>query len=86
MIKKRKRAEIKIDRPGKEEYFRLKLTCELMELRKKQGITQKELAKKIGTTQSVIARIEAGRQNLTVDYVERIASALKRNVKLKFTK
>lgn len=86
MVKKHKKRAVRVDRPCEEEYFRLKLACELMELRKKEGVTQKELAEKIGTTQSVIARIEAGRQNLTVDYVERIANALKREVAFRFVK
>ena len=38
--------------------------------------SQEDLAEELGTSKSSISRIESGRQNLTVDYVEAIARAL----------
>jgi len=48
----------------------------IRELRKKQGITQKDFAQKTGTSQSVIARIEQGNQNLTISELEKYGLAL----------
>jgi transcriptional regulator with XRE-family HTH domain len=39
-------------------------------------MTQGQLAKAAGTTQSVISRIEAGNQNLTVRTLSKIAAVL----------
>lgn len=49
---------------------------QLISLRLKRGLTQKELADKIGTSQSVIARIENGEQNLSLKTLTKIAYAL----------
>lgn len=48
----------------------------LIEARIKHGITQKELAEKIGTKQSALARFETGSINPTLDFLERLASAM----------
>lgn len=50
------------------------------QLREAAGMTQKELAKKLSTTQSAIARIEAGKQNVSTELVRKISTALKRNI------
>ena len=42
--------------------------------------SQEDLAEELGTSKSSISRIESGRQNLTVDYVEAIARALGQDV------
>ncbi|MEK7576611.1 MAG: helix-turn-helix transcriptional regulator [Patescibacteria group bacterium] len=64
----------------------LEIAYKILQLRKKEGISQSELAKKIGTTQSNVARTEAGEQNLTTETLQRIASALKRDLKVEFVK
>lgn len=70
-----------------EEYGKqIELAYEIMRLRKKSGISQAALAERIGTTQSNIARIEAGKQNLTTDTLQKIAVALKRNLRIEFVK
>jgi len=53
-------------------------------LRKRRGISQAELAKKLKTTQSNIARIESGKQNLTVGKIQEIAGALRCNFEFSF--
>ncbi len=49
-------------------------------LREAAGMTQKELAKKLATTQSAVARIEAGKQNVSTELLRKISTALKRNI------
>lgn len=48
----------------------------IKKLREKRFLTQGELAERLGTAQSAIARIEAGRQNLTAGELLRIGDAL----------
>ena len=69
-----------------EEGRRLEIAYRILQLRKKQKISQKELARKLDTTQSVVARMESGQQNFTVDNLQRIASAFKRDLKVEFVK
>ena len=64
----------------------LEIAYRILELRKKQGISQAKLAEKIGTTQGNVARMEAGRQNFTTDTLQKIASALHRDLKIDFVK
>lgn len=62
----------------------LEIAYMILELRKKENLSQVELAKKIGTTQSNVARMEAGEQNFTIDTLQKISSALKRDLKIEF--
>ena len=64
----------------------LEIAYQILQLRKKKGISQMELAKKIGTRQSNIARMESGQQNFTTDTLQKIASVFKRNLKIEFVK
>lgn len=48
----------------------------IRDARKQRGLTQQELADLLSTSQSAIGRIEAGGQNLTLDMVNKIATAL----------
>jgi UDP-N-acetylglucosamine 1-carboxyvinyltransferase len=56
------------------------LGARIAEVRESSKITQGALAKKIKTTQSAIARIESGKQNISVDMVKKISKALNRNL------
>ena len=64
----------------------LEVAYQILQLRKKRKMSQSELAKKIGTKQSNIARMESGQQNFTTDTLQRIASALNRDLKIDFVK
>jgi len=55
---------------------RLDTAIALMELREKEGLSQRELARKVGKPQSTIARIENGSMNVTFDTLMDIVSAL----------
>ncbi len=68
-----------------DEYGRqLEIAYQILQMRKKAGISQKELAKKIGTTQSNVARIEAGNQNFTTSYLDKIAKVFNRDLRIEF--
>lgn len=62
----------------------LEIAYLIAQKRKQAKISQKELAKKIGTTQSNVARMEAGNQNFSVITLEKIAEALKSELKVSF--
>ncbi len=54
-----------------------KIIMSIVKARKKQSISQKQLAEKLGTTQSVISRIENGTsRHMTLDYLMRVVSVL----------
>ena len=52
------------------------IISDMVRLRNKKKITQKELAKKIGTTQSALSRFEMGDVNPSLDFLKKVASAL----------
>lgn len=53
------------------------LAKEIIALRKKNKLTQKELAEKAGTSQPAIARLESGNyKNLSLSFLRKIANAL----------
>jgi UDP-N-acetylglucosamine 1-carboxyvinyltransferase len=52
----------------------------IADLRETKGLTQADLAKKLKTTQSAIARLEAGKQNVSADMLRRISQALGKNL------
>src|SRR4030042_1966678 len=64
----------------------LEIAYQILQLRKKKKMSQKELAKKIGTKQSNIARMETGQQNFTTETLQRIASAFNCDLKIDFVK
>ncbi len=49
-------------------------------LREKRGLTQGEIAKELDTTQSVIARMEAGEQNLSMQQIEKLSEVFGRKI------
>lgn len=56
----------------------------VIEARMKKGLTQKTLAGKIGTTQSVISRLESGRGNPSVAFLQRLAQAFNTHLEIHF--
>ena len=53
------------------------------DLRKKAGLSQRELAKKVGTTASVICRMERADYESSLPMLRRIAGALNRRLELR---
>lgn len=58
----------------------------LIRARTEQGITQKELAKKCGIKQSNISRLENGKGNPTIKFLQKIADALDSDLFIEFRK
>ena len=54
----------------------LEIAYQILKLRKQKNISQAQLAKKLKTKQSNIARIESGKQNLTLQTLDSIANIL----------
>ena len=53
------------------------LAKEVLDLRKQQNLTQKQLAERMGTSQPAIARIESGNyRNVSLAFIRRLAQAL----------
>lgn len=59
---------------------RYQIIGEIIKQRQRRKMTQEQLAKRLGTTQSAVARIEAGKSNLTLETLERVAEALECSV------
>jgi len=80
--------ELLKDKTVAEEYETLRPRYEIIsaiiEARVKKGLTQEELAKKVGTKQSAIARLESGRANPSVSFLEKLASALGTKLRIQF--
>ena len=61
------------------------ITRELIRTRLAGKISQRQLAKKAKTTQAVISRIENMTVSPSVSLLQRIASALDKNLEIRFT-
>lgn len=73
--KKLKNAEFRREWEAQNEEF--EVAKEIIRLRIKAGLTQKQLAEKAGTSQPAIARLESGSyRNLSLSFLRRIGSAL----------
>ena len=56
---------------------------EIIMARKERNLTQKELAELIGTKQSNISRLESGNYNPTLDFLNKIAEAVGKELEVK---
>lgn len=54
----------------------------LIAKRIKNGLTQEELAEKTGTKQSAIARLESGKYNPSISFLNKIAHGLGTKIKI----
>ena len=59
---------------------RLSVAQRIKELRVQMGYTQKEMAKRLGVIQQYVSRLEAGRENLTLDTLKRIAQVFDKDL------
>lgn len=56
----------------------------VIDARKKQNLTQKELSERTGIAQADISRLENGNSNPTLNMIKRLADGLDMKVKLEF--
>ncbi|MEK7559202.1 MAG: helix-turn-helix transcriptional regulator [Patescibacteria group bacterium] len=68
----------------KAEYDRQQPEFALIRARIEKGLSQTQLAKKMGTKQSVISRLESGRANPSVGFLQKLAKALNSHLEIKF--
>ncbi len=61
---------------------RIEIVRQLKEARKDIGMTQQTLADLIGTKKSNISRLESGRYNPSLDFLEKVARGLGRELHL----
>jgi len=67
-----------------QEKIKLDVANEIIKLRKKKKISQKELAKKIKTTQAVISRIENGQVFPSTNIIQRICNEFNVHARIEF--
>ena len=60
------------------------LACQLIELRQKENLSQRDLAKKIKTSQVAISRIETMTGNPSLKLLKRLSLALNTNLNISF--
>ena len=66
-------------------HARQEFAAQLRQVRKEQGMTQERLAEKVGTRKSNISRLERGRYNPSLDFLEKVAGGLGREIEVKVT-
>ena len=66
-------------------HARQEIASQLRQVRKEQGMTQERLAEKVGTRKSNISRLESGRYNPSLDFLEKVAGGLGREIEVKVT-
>jgi predicted transcriptional regulator len=60
-----------------------KIIEEIISARKERNLTQKDLAELIGTRQSNISRLEGGNYNPTLDFLNKIARAVGKELEVR---
>jgi len=72
----------------KKEYDKLeleyKIISQIIDLRRKKKISQKQLAELLNTKQPSIARLESGDYNPSIDFLKKIAEVLGAELEIKF--
>jgi len=58
---------------------------EIVLLRNRRNLTQRELAELVGTQQSAISRLETGMSLPSLSFLEKVAAALGTNISIKLT-
>ena len=67
-----------------ERYEKLALGYQIKKLRKKLGLKQATLAKKLKTSQSAVARMEGGKQNITLGLLVKLSFILGKRLHVRF--
>ena len=81
--------ELMQDEEFRIEYERLQpryqAIAQIIKARQEQNMTQAELARRVGTQKSNISRLESGRYNPSLDFLEKVAGGLGREIEVKVT-
>lgn len=81
------RAELLANPDALAEYERLRpqyeLVSQIIGARVEQGITQAQLAARVGTRQTNISRLERGDSNPTLDFMQKVATGLGKELIIK---
>lgn len=64
------------------ELFILRVSERIARLRERKGLTQEALARRLKVKPSMVSRIEAGKQNLTLESLHKIAKALSTRIRV----
>ena len=82
-IKKRKEKDRKFARDYDEGYEQFKIGVMLKQARESAGLTQEELARRLKTKKTAISRIENHAEDIKLSTLERVATALGKQLKIK---
>ena len=82
-IKKRKEKDRKFARDYDEGYEQFKVGVMLKQARESAGLTQEELASRLKTKKTAISRIENHAEDIKLSTLERVATALGKQLKIK---
>ena len=64
--------------------FQYDIKREIIKLRIEQGLSQQELADRINTKQSAISRLESGDYNPSLEFLNKVANALGKELHISF--
>lgn len=67
-----------------EKYERFFIGSQIKKMRRKSGMKQAALARALKTSQSAVARMEAGKQNLTLGMLVKLGIVLGKKLQVKF--
>lgn len=59
-----------------------RLAIQIAKARERAHLTQAQLARRIGTKQQAISRVESGDNNITIEFLQRIANATGTNAEV----
>ena len=82
-VKKRKEKDRKFARDYDEGYEQFKVGIMLKQARESAGLTQEELARRLKTKKTAISRIENHAEDIKLSTLERVATALGKQLKIK---
>ena len=82
-IKKRKEKDRKFAMDYDEGYEQFKVGVMLKQARESAGLTQEELASRLKTKKTAISRIENHAEDIKLSTLERVATALGKQLKIK---
>ena len=82
-IEKRKKRDSSFAKDFDEGYEQFKVGVMLKQARESAGLTQEELARRLKTKKTAISRIENHAEDIKLSTLERVASALGKQLKIK---